>query len=302
MKAWPKGTGLDYVANGEIGVVVGRLSKKRNVPAKVEYSSQVGWTYGYWPSSSEDPPLELAWAVTVHKSQGSEFGTTFLILPSRIRVSRELLYTALTRHTDRVIILHDGSAADLRVLAQPSASETAARLTDLFRTPTPQQIVVAGNSHRVDSNLVHVTGTGVLVRSKNEVILADILESMVPGQWVYEQELVGTDGTIRYPDFTIETTTGQRIVWEHLGMLDNPQYAANWQAKKHWYRANGVLPLADGGGPGGTLVWTDDRNGVDVPAWRQLAQQVFFGEPSKGNPPAKKVPTKKAVPPKKRFG
>lgn len=102
-------------------------------------------------------------------------------------------------------------------------------------------------------------------RSKNEVIMDDILESMVPGRWVYEQELVGTDGTVRYPDFTIETTTGRRIVWQHLGMLDDPQYAANWKAKKQWYRVNGMLPWPDGGGPEGTLVWTDDRGGGDVP-------------------------------------
>lgn len=295
MSAWPKDTGLDYVANGEIGVVVGRLNTKKKLPAKVEFSSQVGWTYSYWPSSSEDPPLELAWAVTVHKSQGSEFGTTFLMLPARTRVSRELLYTALTRHVDRVVILHDGTVEDLRALARPSASETASRLTDLFRPSAPREVTVAGTTHRIDSNLVHVTGTGVLVRSKDEVILADILESVVPGRWVYEQELAGADGTIRYPDFTIETTTGHRIIWEHLGMLDDPQYARNWDAKKEWYRANGVLPIADGGGPEGTLVWTDDLGGVDVPAWRQLAQQVFGTSPEEGIA-RKKVPAKKALP------
>lgn len=291
MSAWPKGNGLDYVANGEIGVVVGRLNRNKNMPARVEYSSQVGWTYSYWPSGSEDPPLELAWAVTVHKSQGSEFSKTFLMLPSRTRVSRELLYTALTRHTDRVVILHDGVVEDLRTLARPSSSETASRLTDLFRPPTPQQITVAGSSHRVDSNLVHVTGTGVLVRSKNEVILADILESIVPGQWAYEQGMVGADGAVRYPDFTIETTTGRRIIWEHLGLLDNPRYVTNWEAKKRWYRTNGVLPAAENGGPEGTLVWTNDRDGVDVPAWRQLAQQVFGVSPS-ASAPGKKTAKK----------
>ncbi len=81
-KGFPDGAGLNYIANGEIGVVVGRTSKSPNF-ANVEFSSQIGATYGYKPSGSDDPRLELAWAVTVHKSQGSEFGVTFLVLPSR---------------------------------------------------------------------------------------------------------------------------------------------------------------------------------------------------------------------------
>ncbi|MGW6375007.1 AAA family ATPase [Rhodococcus sp. NPDC055112] len=295
MKAWPKGTGLDYVANGEIGVVVGRLSKKKNVPAKVEYSSQVGWTYSYWSSSAEDPSLELAWAVTVHKSQGSEFGMTFVVIPSRVTVSRELLYTALTRHVDRVVILHEGTLTELRDLARPSASETAARLTDLFRPPTPAEITVAGTAHRVDANLVHVTGTGVLVRSKNEVIIADILHTVAPGRWKYEEILTGADGTVRSPDFTVETMLGGTVVWEHLGMLDDPQYAAKWAAKKDWYARNGILPWDKGGGPSGALVWTDDRAGVNVPEWRALAERVLAGETSAARP----APTKKA-PPRRR--
>ena len=45
------------------------------------------------------PAHEFAFALTVHKSQGSEFGEVFLALPERgARVlSRELLYTGLTR-------------------------------------------------------------------------------------------------------------------------------------------------------------------------------------------------------------
>ena len=42
--------------------------------------------------------LELAYAITIHKSQGSEFGKTFVVIPNPCRLlSRELLYTALTR-------------------------------------------------------------------------------------------------------------------------------------------------------------------------------------------------------------
>ena len=46
------------------------------------------------------PDFAPAWASTVHKSQGSEFDSVFLILPSdpdSEALSRELLYTAITR-------------------------------------------------------------------------------------------------------------------------------------------------------------------------------------------------------------
>jgi len=44
----------------------------------------------------------------VHKTQGSQFGRTFLVVPKHCRhLTRELLYTALTRHRDELIILHE---------------------------------------------------------------------------------------------------------------------------------------------------------------------------------------------------
>ncbi|BCS52155.1 exodeoxyribonuclease V subunit alpha [Geobacter sp. SVR] len=52
------------------------------------------------------PPWEPAFALTVHKSQGSEFDRVLLILPDRISeaLSRELLYTAVTRARSRIEI------------------------------------------------------------------------------------------------------------------------------------------------------------------------------------------------------
>ena len=48
---------------------------------------------------SQLPAHELAWALTVHKAQGSEFDRVLLVLPEHdARVlSRELIYTAITR-------------------------------------------------------------------------------------------------------------------------------------------------------------------------------------------------------------
>ncbi|MEW5812170.1 MAG: ATP-dependent RecD-like DNA helicase [Actinomycetota bacterium] len=286
-KAYPPENGLNYVANGEIGVVVGRWGDKYGLPANVEFSSQPGATYTYWPSSSDDPPLELAWAVTVHKSQGSEFGTTVLVLPKHTRVSRELLYTALTRQQDRVIILHDGTVDELVELAHPRYSETARRLTDLFVASKPRVVEVDGVPQPFDQNLIHVATNGQMVRSKNEVIVADILEKLSPGRWRYEVLLTGDDGSWCRPDFTITRTSGVPVYWEHLGKMDQPSYAKRWTEKLEWYRANGILPALDAvgkplsqlsGGPNGSLIWTNDAGGVDIPAWTEMARSVLGTE------------------------
>ncbi len=58
------------------------------------------------------PAAETAWAMTVHKSQGSEFDQVVIVLPeapNRI-LSRELLYTAVTRARSRVLLLADDEA------------------------------------------------------------------------------------------------------------------------------------------------------------------------------------------------
>lgn len=52
------------------------------------------------------PDHNLAYALTVHKSQGSEFDRVMVVLPDHISriVTRELLYTAVTRARNEVII------------------------------------------------------------------------------------------------------------------------------------------------------------------------------------------------------
>ncbi|MGF6778132.1 AAA family ATPase [Paraburkholderia sp. GAS334] len=67
------------------------------------------------------PPHDTAFALTVHKSQGSEFEHAALILPSTFSrvLSRELVYTAITRARHRVEVI--GSRA---VLSQAVATPT----------------------------------------------------------------------------------------------------------------------------------------------------------------------------------
>jgi exodeoxyribonuclease V alpha subunit len=67
------------------------------------------------------PPHDTAFALTVHKSQGSEFEHAALMLPSTFSrvLSRELVYTAITRARERVEVI--GSRG---VLAQAIATPT----------------------------------------------------------------------------------------------------------------------------------------------------------------------------------
>ena len=67
------------------------------------------------------PPHDTAFALTVHKSQGSEFDHAALVLPSAFgrMLSRELVYTAITRARRRVEVI--GSAA---VFAQAIGAPT----------------------------------------------------------------------------------------------------------------------------------------------------------------------------------
>jgi hypothetical protein len=87
------------------------------------------------------------------------------------------------------------------------------------------------------------------------------------GRWAYEQPLAFDGERTRIPDFTIRTDDPERpIYWEHLGMLRDSRYATRWQEKRQWYARHGILP-GPAGGPRGTLLATDDLNGVDEPAW-----------------------------------
>ena len=254
-----------YIANGEIGMAVG-FFRRQGLPdlrwkLEVEFSSQPGFKYDFTSrdfGEESNAVLELAYALTVHKSQGSEFGTVIFVLPNPCRLlSRELLYTALTRQKDRVVILHQGQRTELRKYSSDDRSETARRLTNLFVAPSPVVI----NGHFFEEYLIHRTSRGEMVRSKSEVIIADHLGNKGI-EYSYEQPLT-IEGVTKYPDFTIEDMeSGLTFYWEHCGMLHVPSYRRRLEEKLAWYRAHRILPREKGSGENGTLIITrDEANG-----------------------------------------
>jgi exodeoxyribonuclease V alpha subunit len=73
-------------------------------------------------SPSRLAAVETAYAMTVHKSQGSQFDTAAVVLPGPESplLTRELLYTAVTRARKELIVA--GSEAAIRAaVARPVA-------------------------------------------------------------------------------------------------------------------------------------------------------------------------------------
>lgn len=280
---YPETDCAKYVANGEIGIAVGQFkgpkSNYKGMPWKVEveFTSQPRFTYGFTKrdfGEEGEAPLELAYALTVHKAQGSEFGTVILVLPNPCRLlSRELLYTALTRQKNRMVVLCQGVPSDLRNYAGSEHSETARRLTNLFTEPEP----IVHKERRYDRKHIHRTDRGELVMSKSEVIIANKLHQRGI-DYAYEKELQFEKGRKCKPDFTIEdAAAGLTVYWEHCGMLLDPEYRKRWELKLKWYRDNGVLPLSEGGGPNGTLVVTSDdaESGFDTTEIGTIIDKLF---------------------------
>ncbi|WP_375601836.1 exodeoxyribonuclease V subunit alpha [Enterobacter hormaechei] len=103
--------------NGDIGIALDRGNGLR-----VWFQLPDGSVKSVQPSRL--PEHETAWAMTVHKSQGSEFNHAALILPTQLSpvVTRELVYTAITRARQRLSLY-----ADERVLGQAIATRTERR-------------------------------------------------------------------------------------------------------------------------------------------------------------------------------
>jgi len=82
---------------------------------------------------------------------------------------------------------------------------------------------------------IYQTISGEMVRSKSEVIIADLLTSRHIA-FEYEKRLEA-EGIGFTPDFTISIDR-KTYYWEHLGRLDLEQYRQNWAIKKAWYDSN----------------------------------------------------------------
>lgn len=268
--------GINFVANGEIGMVKSANKYYLNV----EFSSQIGHTYGYPGSEFKeegDVLLELAYSLTIHKAQGSDFDVVFLVIPDPcLLLSRELIYTALTRQKTKVILMYQGNPVQLYPLMGDYYSDTFNRVTNLFYKPN---VTVVKNKF-FEKNLIHCASDETMLRSKSELIIYEALlnNGLEP---IYEYELK-IDGITKRPDFTIlDDDLGENFYWEHLGMLSDTKYKLKWEQKKNWYKENGILTKDEGVGHAGTLIITKDdaRTGISLKEINSIIRSTFKKSP-----------------------
>jgi exodeoxyribonuclease V alpha subunit len=110
--------------NGDQGIVV-KARQEDGIHQAVAFRTSSG--FRLLPHRPLQPQLELAWSLTVHKAQGSEFDRVVLILPPADSplLTREILYTALTRARTGATIL------GAREALETGLRQTSVRFTGL---------------------------------------------------------------------------------------------------------------------------------------------------------------------------
>lgn len=111
---------------------------------------------------------------------------------------------------------------------------------------------------------IHQTADGNYVRSKSEVIISNLLYQYQV-EYRYEEKLTyGEDGSCIEPDFTLYLADGQILYWEHIGMLGQEQYDANWLKKLDIYET--YFPKQ--------LIKTYESGALSKEAERQIKQML----------------------------
>lgn len=109
--------------NGSLGTILSVESPvAESEPGQV--LGRILWDDGEARDLTSDllPNLELAYAITIHKAQGSQFRRVIIpVMRSRL-LDRTLLYTAVTRAEAQVILVGDVAAAKAAVEAPPHSA------------------------------------------------------------------------------------------------------------------------------------------------------------------------------------
>ncbi len=244
-----------FVSNGSLGGIVANR--------KVFFLERDKSTNFYELRNTED--LELAYAVTVHKSQGSGFNHVFCVLPEQSKfISRELLYTALTRTKNKVTIF----------IHKPNDDYSVSKYLSNIRKNS--SILNRRTSLFIDD--VETYGynpeQGVNVKSRVEYI---IYRKLIEGRerysnfsFTYEEvyPLKGYSFDI-HPDFVLHFDDGRTVYWEHLGRVTSKSYMRSWDKRRKLYEEKGDFSK---------VLTTDELSGISDEKIELIVEKLATNE------------------------
>lgn len=235
------------LSNGTLGFVMDK-TKEAFYYESADGISKIPF---YEIRKNEQEYFELAYAISVHKSQGSGFNHLFLVLPSRYGLlSKELVYTALTRTKKSITLFlqtNDEKPQNVLEIAQ-GRSYSASRWTSLMLDKPFRFYDLEPE-------------TGIYVESRVELLIYHLLKQKRDELGVdqfnfsYEKKpnIKGKEINIK-TDFTI-FSNNQTWYWEHLGLLGQRNYTKTWQSlKKKTYQEAGIWD---------NIITTDESNGIN---------------------------------------
>lgn len=216
--------------------------------------------------STESENFDLAYAITVHKAQGSGFNHCFFILPRKFSLlSKELVYTALTRSRESITLFVEGDRQEdfsKSVLGKAQLrSYTESRRTTLLLDKPYRYYAL-----EID---------GIFVASRVELLIYQALKNAQKGygessfKFSYEVKPIIND--IELPmktDFTI-IANGTLWYWEHLGKIGNRKYDWGWNnVKRPSYREHNIEQH---------LLTTTEQNGLNPEKINDIIELIISG-------------------------
>ena len=115
------------VSNGDMGTITAITHEDSDFLVTVDFGDGRVMEY----DNSQLELLDLAYATTIHKSQGSEYDSVIISIQMAhaVMLNRPLLYTAITRAKKRVILVGERKALCMAI----RRTDTERRNTQLAR-------------------------------------------------------------------------------------------------------------------------------------------------------------------------
>lgn len=183
------------------------------------------------------------------------------------RKNRKCIQQFLAQYkVDGITTIYEGLPGERQKLIQPYILPQEEFVKNWQQqTYRKKEVVIQEDSNGIYSE------KGELVRSKSEKILADKLHTMdIP--YHYEKPLYLKGYGWIYPDFhALNVRTREEFYWEHLGMMDNPEYCEKAIKKIECYEKNHIFP-----GESLIITYETKEHPINIKIIEQMVKQYLL--------------------------